>query len=106
MARKTAEEISDQIAELTEVMNKRNRQESRDEVADTFLDMIKNNPGDLLVYLTSGPEDIELSDGRKLTVQNKSYLPGVNPNEFMITPDFLAGIRFMCNALKDADLEL
>lgn len=99
---KTAEDLADKIGELTEQLTKLAQSEIRRDIADTFLDFAKTDPERLRNYLRS--EDVTLHGGT--VVQYRSYLPNVDPEAFELSPDFLLGIKFMCAALRDKNLEL
>lgn len=98
---KTASDLEEQINVLAEQLKNTAQMEVRRDIADHFLDMIKK-PEDLRGYLRN--EDVPLSSGNGV-IKYRSYLPQVDADEFEFTQDFLLGIKLVCAALKDKNLD-
>lgn len=111
---KSASELVEDLAVLVEKIKDTAEAQVRGEIADHFLDMVKHDPGELANYLRD--EDVEIHGTPRLrgtqgpvigVTHYRSYLPKVSTTgEMTISEDFLNGVRFMCSALKDKNLEL
>lgn len=97
MAKRTAEDLIGIIGEAAEDLKDRARMEARKDCADALADLVKK-PGDVADYLLAGTYTTPLGS----TVECKSYLPGVDPETFKVTPDFIQGLRFAINLLRNA----
>lgn len=90
MAR-SATDLAAQISELTEDLTAAAKTEVRQDIAAELTDMVQGGEDKFRAFLTA-------TDG-------PSYLPGTDPAEWVATPDFYAGVRFVIAALKDKGFE-
>ena len=78
--------------QVPEDLEKATRPEVRRDIADELANMVKRGKSeDFAQYLKPG-------DG-------KVYRIGIKADDFVATPEFLAGVRFAINALKDEDFD-
>ena len=87
---KSASDLADKISALAEDLETAAKTEVRRDIAAELQRMVKAGEGDFRCYFT--PE-------------GGNYLPGTDAADWVATPDFYAGVRFVIAALKDKDFE-
>jgi hypothetical protein len=103
MARKmSASAMGERIQELAEVIQRQAADETRRDIADAFLTLIKDQgPEGFRSYIRGSKE---VSERTGTVTEYKSYLPEVDADTYEITEDFVKGVRLVCAALRDTEL--